>query len=85
MFVKPAAKARKLYSRGFITVHTLNSVTSDQTTATDEAKADDLMKESQRFILSHASPAIKFAMFLEMLEEAGGASHNVATTILEVL
>ena len=83
--VNPAAMARKLYAQGFITEHTLHSVTSIQTTATDEAKTDGLMKDSQTFILTHESPAKVFAVFLEILEKAGGASLNVATSMLMVL
>ena len=82
--IDPADMARKLYAREFITEHTLRMVTSIKTTATDGAKADALMQGSQTFILSHESPAEVFAVFLEILEKAGGASHNVATSILKV-
>ena len=85
MCVNPTAMARNLYAQGFIAKHTLRTVTSIHTIATDQAKADDLMKESQTFILSHEFPAEVFAVLLEMLEKAGGASHNVATSILKVL
>ena len=85
MCVNPANMARKLYARQFITDHSLHTVTSIKTTATDEAKADALMEESKRFILSHESPAKVFAVFLGILEKAGGAPHNIAVSILEVL
>ena len=85
MCVNPADMARKLYARGFITKHTLHAVTSIQRTATDEAKADGLIEESQRYILSHESPAKVFAVLLEILEKTEGASHNVAVSILKVL
>ena len=85
MCVNPADMARKLYARGFITGHTRRTATSNQTTTTDDNKADDLMEKSQAFILSHESPAKMFPVFLEILESAGGASHNVAASILKVL
>ena len=66
MCVNPADMARKLYARGLITKHTLHSVTSIQTTATDETKADALMEESQTFILTHESLAEVTAVFPEM-------------------
>ena len=83
--VNPADMARELYARRFITEDTLSMVTSIQTTATNPAKADALILESKTFILSHKSPAEVFAVFLEILEKGGGASHNVAASILEVL
>ena len=84
MCVNPAPMARKLYAQGFLTEHTLQMVTSIETTATNEAKADALMQGFRAFILSHESPAEVFAVFLEILLKAGGASHNVAASILEV-
>ena len=83
--VNPADMARNLYARGFITKHTLSLVTSIQRTATDEAKADALIVESQRYILSHESPAKVLAVFVEILEKTGSASHNVAASIMKVL
>ena len=68
MCVNPADMARNIYARGFITEHTLHSVTSIQMTATDETKADALMEESQTFILTHESLAEVFAVFLEILK-----------------
>ena len=84
MCVNPADMARKLYSRGLITKHTLHMVTSIQTTATDETKADALMEESQRFILSHESSTEMLAEFLGIMDKAGGTAHNVAESILQV-
>ena len=84
MCVNPADVARKLYAQKFITEHTLRTVTSIKTTTTDEAKADALMEGLQTFILTHESPAEVFAVFLGILDKAGGASHNVAASILEV-
>ena len=85
MCVNPAAMARKLYVQGFITEDTLHAVASNQTATTVEAEADILMKELYSFILTHESPAKVFAVFLGILKSAGGASHNVAVSILEVL
>ena len=83
--VNPAPMARKLYAQDFLTEQTLQMVTAIETAATKEAKADALMQESQAFILSHESPAEVFAVFLGILEKTGGASHNVAVSILKVL
>ena len=85
MCVNPADMARKLYEENFITENTLRTVTSIKTTVTDEAKADALMEGLQTFILTHESPAEVFVVFLEILEKTGGASHNVAASILKVL
>ena len=81
----PADMARNLYAQGFITIDTLHMATSTQTTAPNSAKADILIEDSKTFILSHKSPAEEFAEFLGILENTGGASHNVAASILEVL
>ena len=83
MCVNPADMARKLYARGSINKCTLHNTT--RTIAADEAKADALIEEFQTFMLSHESPAEVFAVFLEILEKAGGAPHNVAASILKVL
>ena len=85
MCVHPADMARKLYAQALITEQTLRMVTSIQLAATNSTKADALMEDSQTFILSHESPAEVFAVFLEILKKAGGASHNVAASILKVL
>ena len=85
MCVNPASMARKLYAKYFLTKQTLQMVTSIETTTTKEAKADALMQGSQAFIQSHESPAEMFAVFLGILEKTGGASHNVAVSVLEVL
>ena len=84
MCVNPANIARKLYAREFITEHTLRTVTSIQTTATDKTKADALIEESQTFVLSHESSAEVFAVFLEIVDKAGGTAHNVAESVVQV-
>ena len=81
---KPAGIARQLYARDIITVSTRDMVTSNQTTATDEAKADTLMKEIEAVILTHEHPGKSFDELLEILEEAGGVANNVATSIRKV-
>lgn len=78
---KPAAIARQLYARDFITVSTRDTATSN---ATDEAKADTLMKEIEAVILTHEHPGKSFDELLEILEEAGGVANNVATSIRKV-
>ena len=85
MCVNPANMARELYARGFITKHTLHTVTSIQTTATVKAKADALMEESQTFILSHESSVEMLAEFLGIMDKAGGTAHNVAESMLKVM
>ena len=81
---KPAAITRQLYARDFITISTRDTATSNQTTATDEAKADTLMKEIEAVILTHEHPGKSFDELLEILEEAGGVANNVATSIRKV-
>lgn len=81
---KPAAIARQLYARDIITVSTRDTVTSNQTTATDEAKADTLMKEIESVILTHEHPGKWFDELLEILEDTGGVANNVVTSIRKV-
>ena len=83
--VNLADMARKLYAQGFITESTLRTVMSIQATATNSTKADSLIEEFQTFMLSHESPAKVFGVFLGILGKGGGALHNVAASILEVL
>lgn len=81
---KPAGIAKLLYAREMITGSTRDMVTSNQTTATDEAKADTLMREIEAVILTHEHPGKCFDELLEILEEAEGVAYNVATSIRKV-
>lgn len=76
--------ARQLYARELITASTRDMVISTQAVSADEAKADSLLRDIEAAMHTHENPGKCFGELLEILEEAGGVSSNVATSVRKV-